>query len=282
MAIALPPGAGSEGILRANLKIRGIPFVWQQKDKAVNHPVCRMLLSALSILSEGYRTDKVITVARSGFCTLTEDEGLHLEDYARAHGVEGRRWQRPFTSGENAEETDELRLRLIRPIEELRIRLKEAGNAAASAEAIADFLETENVWNRLQEEEEMLLQHEMYREAIINRQIWKLLMELLEQLGTLLGPRRAAIRDLKYMLESALNPVELAALPEEEFVRWRDSLRPEVTEVLRDEQAFWRERYVPWIGRLQARSYNLFLKGNRIRSGMANYNEVIQIILTLS
>ena len=216
MAIALPPGAGSEGILRANLKIRGIPFVWQQKDKAVNHPVCRMLLSALSILSEGYRTDKVITVARSGFCTLTEDEGLHLEDYARAHGVEGRRWQRPFTSGENAEETDELRLRLIRPIEELRIRLKEAGNAAASAEAIADFLETENVWNRLQEEEEMLLQHEMYREAIINRQIWKLLMELLEQLGTLLGPRRAAIRDLKYMLESALNPVELAALPEEE------------------------------------------------------------------
>ena len=72
------------------------------------------------------------------------------------------------------------------------------------------------------------------------------------------------------------------ALPEEEFVRWRDSLRPEVTEVLRDEQAFWRERYVPWIGRLQAWSYNLFLKGNRIRSGMANYNEVIQIILTLS
>ena len=73
-----------------------------------------------------------------------------------------------------------------------------------------------------------------------------------------------------------------AALPEEKFVRWRDSLRPEVTEVLQDEQAFWRERYVPWIGRLQAWFYNLFLKGNRIRSGMANYNEVIQIILTLS
>ncbi|MBP5726309.1 MAG: hypothetical protein J6Y48_04460 [Clostridia bacterium] len=216
MAIALPPGAGSEGILRANLKIRGIPFVWQRKDKAVNHPVCRMLLSALAILSEGYRTDKVITVARSGFCTLTEAEGLCLEDYARAHGVEGRRWQRPFTAGENAEETESLRQRLIQPIEALRTGLKEAGNAAASAEAIADFLEAENVWNRLQEEEEMLLQHEMYREAIINRQIWKLLMDLLEQLGTLLGARRAAIRDLKYMLESALNPVELAALPEEE------------------------------------------------------------------
>ena len=90
--------------------------------------------------------------------------------------------------------------------------------------------------------------------------------------------RYAALQSLlPYVLGNAR-----AALQEEEFVRWRDSLRPEVTEVLRDEQAFWRERYVPWIGRLQARSYNLFLKGNRIRSGMANYNEVIQIILTLS
>ncbi len=216
MAIALPPGAGSEGILRANLKISGIPFVWQQKDKAVNHPVCRMLLSALSILSDGYRTDKVITVARSGFCTLTEAEGLCLEDYARAHGIEGRRWQRPFTNGEDAEETEVLRQRLLQPVEELRTNLKEARNAAESAEALVGFLEAENVWNRLQEEEEMLLQHEMYREAIINRQIWKLLMDLLDQLGTLLGARRAAIRDLRYMLESALNPVSLAALPEQE------------------------------------------------------------------
>ncbi len=81
---------------------------------------------------------------------------------------------------------------------------------------------------------------------------------------------------LPYVLSNAR-----AALPEEEFVRWRDTLRPEVKTVLQDEQAFWRERYVPWIGRLQSKSYNLFLKGNRIRSGMANYNEVVQMILTL-
>ena len=81
---------------------------------------------------------------------------------------------------------------------------------------------------------------------------------------------------LPYVLSNART-----ALPEEEFVRWRDTLRPEVKAVLQDEQAFWGERYVPWIGRLQSKFYNLFLKGNRIRSGMANYNEVVQMILTL-
>ena len=216
MAVALPAGAAEEGMLRAGLKINGIPCVWQEKDRAADHPVCRMLLSALSCLSDGYRTDRVITVARSGYCTLTAAEGLMLEDYARAHGVEGRRWQKPFTAGHNAAEAETLRKKLTAPIEGLRAELKDARTAAASVEAVVHFLEAEKVWNRLQEEEEILLRHEMYREAVINRQIWKLTTDLLEQLWTLLGDRRAAIRDLEHMLGSALATATLAALPEQE------------------------------------------------------------------
>ena len=216
MAIALPAGAAGEGMLRANLKINGIPCVWQEKDRAADHPVCRMLLSALACLSSGYSTGRVITVARSGYCTLTAAEGLLIEEYARAHGVDGRRWQRPFTAGLNAAEAEAVRAKLLAPVEALRTELKEAKTAAASVEAIVHFLETEGVWDALQAEEEVLLQHEMYREAVINRQIWKLLTELLEQLWTLLGERRAAIGDLEHMLESALATADLAALPEQE------------------------------------------------------------------
>ena len=216
MAVALPSGAAAAGMLRAGLKINGIPYVWQQKERTVDHPVCRMLLGALSYISDGYRTGQVITIARSGFCVLSEEEGLQLEDYAKAHGVDGKRWQRPFTAGENAGEAEALRLRLVTPMEKLRRALKEARSAAESAEAVVTFLEEEQVWNRLQEEEEALLQHEMYREAVINRQVWKLVTDLLEQLWMLMGTRRAAIRDLKQMLESALTPATLAALPEQE------------------------------------------------------------------
>ncbi len=216
MAIALPAGAVNEGTLRAGLKINGIPCVWQEKERAADHPVCRMLLSALSCLGDGYRTEQVVTVARSGYCTLTPEEGLRLEDYARAHGVEGRRWQRPFTAGRNAAEAEALREKLLTPIEGLRGELKKAGSAGGSVEALVHFLEAEKVWNALQDEEEILLKHEMYREAVINRQIWKLLMDLLEQTQALLGERRAAIGDLEHMLESALASASLAALPEQE------------------------------------------------------------------
>ena len=216
MAVAIPAGAMPDSMLQAGLKVNGIPCVWQQKEPAVNHPVCRLLLSALSCLSDGYRTAHVVTIARSGFCVLTEEEGLRLEGYAAAHGIEGKRWQQTFTAGADAAEIEALRQRLLVPLEKLRQSLKDAANAAASVEAVAAFLEEEGVWTRLREEEELLLQREMYREAIVNRQIQKLVTELLEQLWTLLGKRRAAIRDLKHMLESALASTSLAAVPERE------------------------------------------------------------------
>ena len=216
MAVAIPSGAMPDSMLQAGLRVNGIPCVWQQKEQAADHPVCRLLLSALSCLGDGYRTAHVITIARSGFCVLTEEEGLHLEDYARAHGIEGRRWQQPFTAGTDAGEAEELRQKLLAPLENLRKALKAAPDAAASVEAVAGFLEEERVWERLEAEEATLLEREMYREAIVNRQIRKLVTELLEQLWTLLGKRRAAIRDLKHMLDSALASMSLAAVPERE------------------------------------------------------------------
>ena len=214
MAVALPGESALGSMLSANLRINGIPFSFQQTERAADHPVCRMLLAALSCLSEGWQTDDVTAVARSGYSVLTEEEGLALEDYARARGIDDSRWQKPFTSGEEAEEAERIRLKLIAPIEKLHTGLLGAEDAAASAEAVADFLETEGVWVRLQEQEDILLEREMYREAVINRQIRQLVPDLLSQLRLLLGNRRALIKDLKHMLSSALNSAELASLPE--------------------------------------------------------------------
>ena len=71
------------------------------------------------------------------------------------------------------------------------------------------------------------------------------------------------------------------ALPEADYKEWTQTLRQEVLDVLRQEQDYWKERYSPFLGKIQGWGYNLFLKGNRIRTGTANYNEVVQMILTL-
>ena len=216
MAVALPGNSGLDTALRNRLKLSGIPFFCTEKTPAVSHGVCRMLVGALECVSEDYRTDAVMAVARSGFCTLSGEEARRLENYAEARGIERNMWQEAFTRGEDADEMEALRLRLVSPIEGLRDGLKKARNAAESVEAVVRFLEAEDCWNRLRAREERMLAEGMYREAVVDRQVWKLLMGILDSLWALLGTRRASLRGMKELLETALGGAEIAVLPERE------------------------------------------------------------------
>lgn len=97
--------------------------------------------------------------------------------------------------------------------------------------------------------------------------------------------RASADPQIRYAALQSLLPYVMrnarSALPEEDYKAWQQTVRPEVRAVLQQEQDYWAERFSPWLGRIQGWAYNLFLKGNCISSGMANYNEVVQMILTL-
>ena len=216
MAIALPKQSTLKEAILARLRLCGIPFYTAEKIPAASHGVCRMLTAVLECIAEGYTFEHMADAALSGFTSLEEEEAMLLVDYAQAHGIDGSRWREPFEKGTDAEAAEKARKKLTDPVEHLRANLKDAGTATESVEAIVRFLEEEGVWKRLQVREEILLRDGMFREAVADRQVWKLLTEILDQLWTLLGSRRASIRDLKNMLECALNGVEISTLPEAE------------------------------------------------------------------
>ena len=216
MAVALPENTQLEGVIRSRLQLNGIPYYAAERRPAVSHGVCRMLTASLECIAEEYPTEAVAEAVLSGFSTLEPEEAQVLTDYAEAHGIEGSRWRQPFTRGDNAMEAEVIRLKWITPVEQLREDLKAAGTATESVESVVRFLEREEVWKKLREREENLLQEGLYAQAVTDGQVWKLLMDLLDQLWTLLGKRRCSIRELKNMLDSALGSAVLTALPETE------------------------------------------------------------------
>lgn len=70
-------------------------------------------------------------------------------------------------------------------------------------------------------------------------------------------------------------------LSEDEFKEWIQTVEPAVLEQLRVRQGQWRERYSPFIGRIQNAMYEAYLKGNRISSGQKNYGEVILLLMSV-
>ena len=70
-------------------------------------------------------------------------------------------------------------------------------------------------------------------------------------------------------------------LTEEDFEAWVKTIRPEIRKQYDEKNKYWREKYSPTIANIQDFIYNLYLKGNKIKSGKKNYAEVIGLLLSL-
>lgn len=70
-------------------------------------------------------------------------------------------------------------------------------------------------------------------------------------------------------------------LSTEDFQTWLDSVDPKIKQLYNEQYAYWQSLYDPVIGDIQERVYNVFLKGNNISSGTANYSQVIGLVMSL-
>ncbi len=213
MAVAMAETAAMPGILAVTLTSAGIPHYVARKDSALRHGLCRMLLGALRCATGGYAQADVMHMAKSGFSPLTAEEAHQLENYAIENGVNRSKWTRPFTRGEDAAALEPLRERLITPVETLRTRLREAKTATQSMEAVFRLLEEVGAYERLLQREENLLARGMDAEAVQNRQVWQIVMDLLDQLHALLGERRAPMKDVARFIEAGLTGAAISSLP---------------------------------------------------------------------
>ncbi len=213
MAVATADAANMPGILATTLQAAGIPHYIARKDSASRHGLCRMLLGALRTATGGYATRDVLHMMKSGFSPLTMEEAHSLENYALENGIDHGKWRKPFTRGETVEMAEELRVRLMTPVEMLHDRLKEAKSAAQSAEAVFRLLEDVGAYAKLLQREEELIRRNMGAEAAQNRQVWQMIMDLLDQLHALLGERRAAMKDIARFVTSGLTGMDIASLP---------------------------------------------------------------------
>lgn len=67
---------------------------------------------------------------------------------------------------------------------------------------------------------------------------------------------------------------------EKEYAELLHRIRPEIIELAKSNHAYWMEKYSPFIGDIQNRIYDWYLKGNKIESGRKNYSEVIGLLIS--
>lgn len=214
-----------------------IPFFNAAKRQVTHHPLAELLRGALTLCTgrQGWSYENVFRCLKTGFfkapCALLPDTLDELENYVLEFGIKGKKlwtgeepWKfvRRYSLDRDqveekeifrAERMDSCRRQVAAPLLKLQSVLQKPGQAGTLATAIYDFLLELQIPQQL---EEWARQDEVSgtrAKASEHRQVWKGIMELLDQLVELGGQEDWQPGEFVAVLEEGLDNMSVSLIP---------------------------------------------------------------------
>lgn len=187
-----------------------IPVFIDRTRGILLNPFLEYIRSALRIVLQNFSYESVFHYLRSGLADFTMEETDLLENYILATGIKGRKkWGELFTRNAT-EQINELRERLYGQMTPL---LQKQETASGYVKALYEFI----VAGRIQEK--LLIFEEQFRadgeeeRAKEYAQIYRLVMELLNQIEGLLREEAMTLQEFADILDSGFAEIEVGTIP---------------------------------------------------------------------
>ncbi|MGN0431231.1 MAG: helicase-exonuclease AddAB subunit AddB [Lachnospiraceae bacterium] len=207
--------------IQTEFALLDIPCYVDRTRGIVLNPLTEYIKSALEVLIKDFSYESVFRYLRSGLAGFTAEETDILENYCVQTGIRGKyKWSRQFTRKtaqmqENVEELLALEDMRKRFMEELHPLLeKKVKTADECVEALYAFLVQNKAAEKLAEYERMFAKKEDLVKEREYAQVYRLVMELLEQVMGLLTGEPMDIREFKEILEAGFAEIEVGTIPQ--------------------------------------------------------------------
>lgn len=198
----------------------GIPFFLDQTNKLVLNPFIELIRSALLIMIQEYSYESVFHFLRCGLSGITPEEADRLENYCLTMGIRGKKaWNSRFTrrlpmQGEEAAELEALnalREKIVSMLEPLMVK-KATGSELV--QALYAFIVRAGIEEKLAEYEQMFTDKNDLVKAKEYAQIYRLVMQLLEQIHALLGSEELELKEFADILDAGFSEIKVGAIPQ--------------------------------------------------------------------
>lgn len=207
-----------------------IPCFLDRTRGIVLNPMIEYIKSALQLYIKDFSYDTVFHFLRSGMVDISREEIDELENYVIRTGARGyRTYSRLFTrrteemqqgSGqddtERAEETLE-RLNRIRQQFADTVEILHMGSRAKAGEYVShlyDFLEQNHVQQKLLNYQQQFEQEGDLAKAQEYAQIYRLVMDLLDQIYGLLGEEEISLQEFADILDAGFGEITVGTIPQ--------------------------------------------------------------------
>jgi len=199
----------------------GIPCFLDRTRGIVLNPVIEYIQSALEVYAQDFSYQSVFHFLRCGLCDIARDDVDELENYCIQTGIRGeKKWSRLFTRktkqmGQDEEKLihiNEIRQNVYERISALNISAK--ASAGEYTEKLYAFCEAGRVGQKLNRFAERFHEENEPSRAKEYEQIYRLVLQLLEQIHDLLGEEEVTLEEFQDILAAGFGEIEVGTIPQ--------------------------------------------------------------------
>ena len=218
-------------LISASFMEHGIEYFVDRRRQVGHHPLLQFLRACLAIAQADWPHDAVMTVLKSGLSGLADDRADELENYVLAHRIRGgAAWtqEAPWTFARRmlaaedqtspqaaaAREMDAARRALVERLTPFIRRVSGSDLTLGQiVPAVFDLFERSGVQGWLVEWMTEAQAQNRLEQRDEHAQVWKHLVDLLDQMVALMGEEPATLADFVEIYEAGLEQFELALTP---------------------------------------------------------------------
>lgn len=198
-----------------------IPYFMDDKKSILENSMVEFIRAALEVLRKGFDYESVFRYLKTGLVTDRMEMVDRLENYVTALGIRGLKkwdsvweWEYRGSKNLNLEELNQFREEVLMPLKNLAEALKEEpGTIKTMAEAMAGFLRDGQIQSKLEWMGQHFEEIGEYRLAKEYRQVYALVMELLERLVRLLGKEKVSRKEFAEILDAGFAEIQVGVIP---------------------------------------------------------------------
>ena len=208
----------------------GIPVYMSAKEEIVSKPLFAFLLSSISVITEDFSLRSVKRYIKSGYTDLAVNESDILLSYAQSWKLRGKSWyngEEWTLDPEGYREGDlttrgakmlkianAARDKIVPPLSALRDSLSVKGLTVTNAlKALYNHLISMEADERLRLSAERLLKKGERERSEREIQLWKILINIFDQLDSICGDREITPKRLISLIKLMCNCYSLGAIP---------------------------------------------------------------------
>lgn len=207
-------------VLAAELSGHEIPFFIDRTNGIILNPFVEGIRSALLVPLKNFSYESVFHYLRSGMTPLSMEDVDLLENYVRATGLRGRKkYGEVFTRHTKETGGDGDRLTYLNEIRtqflaSLSVLLDPAETMGERVRQLYAFILQADMEEKLAGYEQRFAAEGRPEKAKEYAQIYRLVMELLEQMDGLLGGEKVGAQEFYEILDAGLSEIQVGAIPQ--------------------------------------------------------------------